>query len=46
LKELQRFVPQDELEMMKEKEYHHILLAVESTIRELLEKGLYERIIH
>jgi predicted nucleotidyltransferase component of viral defense system len=45
LKELQRFVPQDELEMMKDKNYHHILLAVESTIRELLEKGLHERII-
>jgi len=45
LKELQRFVPQDELEMIKEKEHNHILLAVESTIRELLEQGLYERII-
>lgn len=45
LKELQRFVPQDELEMMQGKKYQHVLLAVETTIRELLGKGLHERII-
>ena len=45
LAELHRFIPEEELEILKEKNYNHILLAVESTVRELLEKGLHERII-
>lgn len=45
LDELHRFVPENELAIMQEKKFRDILLAVESTVKELLEKGLHERII-
>ena len=43
--ELRRFLPPEELEYFKERGYKEILSAVETTLKDLLEQGLHERII-
>ncbi len=45
LDELNRFLPPEELEYFKERGYKEILSAVETTVKDLLEQGLHERII-
>ncbi|MEK6776306.1 MAG: nucleotidyl transferase AbiEii/AbiGii toxin family protein [bacterium] len=45
LDELRRFLPPEELEYFKELGYKEILSAVETTVKDLLEQGLHERII-
>jgi predicted nucleotidyltransferase component of viral defense system len=45
LEDLHRFIPPEELTIMRKEKFKNVLLAVEETVGQLLEKGLNEKII-